>query len=266
MDKQPVKQHAENSKYCSKIIKAGALIPDTSALLAVWNPEISLHDNLQKIQQQNLMGKSSRSRIRDILAIFRQRYLSEESVARALAILAGHPLHGTALKSILYFHSVRADLLLRDVVIEILAPSWSRGVVEIDVREIESALRKWVEEGKTSSAWGDYTIKRVTQGVLSTLRDFGVLQGAVKKRIAPAYLSVQAFSYIAFYLKQHQPSATRLLDLVDWKLFFLTREGVERFFLEAHQQRLLEYHVAGSVTRLTFPAETLEAYANVLIQ
>jgi hypothetical protein len=29
---------------------------------------------------------------------------------------------------------------------------------------------------------------------------------------------------------------------------------------------LLEYHVAGSVTRLTFPAETLEEYADVLTQ
>jgi hypothetical protein len=93
-----------------------------------------------------------------------------------------------------------------------------------------------------------------------------VLQGATKKRIAPIYLPVQAFSYIAFYLKQHEPSGTKLLDLVDWKLFFLSREGVEHFLLEAHQQGLLEYHVAGSVTRLTFPATTLEEYVNVIAQ
>jgi hypothetical protein len=155
---------------------------------------------------------------------------------------------------------------LHDVVIELLVPQWSRGAKDIDVREIDLALRKWVGEGKTSGAWSDYTILRVTQGVLSTLRDFGVLQGAVNKRIAPAYLSVQAFSYIAFYLKQHQPSGAKLIDLVDWRLFFLPREGVERFLLEAHQHGLLEYHVAGSVTRLTFPASTLEEYANVLAQ
>jgi hypothetical protein len=132
------------------------------------------------------------------------------------------------------------------------------------LREIESGLKNWVEEGKTSGRWGDYTISRVARGILSTLRDFGVLQGAVKKRIAPVYLPVEAFSYIAFYLKQHQPSGTKLLELPDWKLFFLTREGVERFFFDAHQRGLLEYHVAGSVTRLTFPVSNLEEYANVL--
>ena len=76
---------------------------------------------------------------------------------------------------------------------------------------------------------------------------------------------MEAFAYIAFYLKQHQPSGAKLVELPDWKLFFLP-EGVERFLFEAHQHGLLEYHAAGTVTRLTFPAETLEEYANVLAQ
>jgi hypothetical protein len=152
------------------------------------------------------------------------------------------------------------------VVINLLVPKRAQGDMDVDVWEVEQTLRKWVDEGKTSRAWRDYTIHRVAQGLLSTLRDFGVLQGATKKRIAPIYLSVQAFSYIAFYLKQHQPSGAKLLDLIDWKLFFLSMEGVERFLLEAHQQGLLEYHVTGSVTRLTFPATTLEEYVNVIAQ
>jgi hypothetical protein len=252
--------------YSSKIIKAGALIPDTKALFTAWDPELSVNENLQRVRRKNLMGKTSRSRAEDILAILRQRYLAEEDVARALATIVKRQSNGNTLDRILYFHAARADALLHDVVIEQLVPQWSRGIIEIDNNEVESTLKNWAEEGKTSAPWGNSTIRRVTQGVLSTLRDFGVLQGAVKKRIAPAYLSVQAFAYIAFYLKQHQPSGAKLLDLVDWKLFFLSREGTERFLLEAHQHGLLEYHVAGSVTRLTFPTETLEEYANAVIQ
>lgn len=252
--------------YTSKIIKAGALLPDTKALLNSWDPELSVDENLKRVRHQNLMGKTSRSRAEDILTIFRQRYLSEEPVARALSIIVKCKSNGNILDRILYFHAVRADALLHDVVIELLAPQWSRGIMEIDGNEIESAIKKWVEEGRTSAPWGDSTINRVRRNVLTTLRDFGVLQGTVKKRIAPAYLSVQAFAYIAFYLRLHQPSGAKLLDLSDWKLFFLPREGAERFLLEAHQHGLLEYHVAGSVTRLTFPVDTLEEYANVITQ
>ena len=147
---------------------------------------------------------------------------------------------------------------------EILVPLQAQGTTDVGVPEIQRVLAKWVAEGRTTATWSEPTIVRVTQGLLSTLRDFGVLQGAVNKRIAPAYLPVEAFAYVAFYLKQHQPSAAKLAELPDWKLFFLPREGVERFFMEAHQRHLLEYYAAGTVTRLTFPANTLEEYADVL--
>ena len=140
-------------RYSSKIIKGGALLPDTKALLSTWNPELSVSENLQLVRRQNLLGKASRSRLEDILAIFRQRYLVEEAVARALAIIVKRQSNSNTIDRILYFHSARADLLLRDVVVEILVPRWSKGVMEIDVQEIEAVLRKWVEEGKTSGHW-----------------------------------------------------------------------------------------------------------------
>ncbi len=91
-------------------------------------------------------------------------------------------------------------------------------------------------------------------------------RGLSTKRIAPAYVPVAAFAYVLFYLKQHQPSGAKLVEHPDWRVFFLPREGVERFMFEAHQQGLLEYHAAGSVTRLSFPVTTLEEYAHVLAQ
>src|SRR4029077_6937145 len=129
-----------------------------------------------------------------------------------------------------------------------LLPLQSRGITQIDVLEIQRPLRKWVDAGKTGGNWSEPTIIRIAQGLLSALRDFGVLQGAVKKRIAPAYLPVAAFAYLVFYFKQHQPSGAKLVELPDWKLFFLTTEAVERFLYDAHQHDLLEYHAAGSVT------------------
>ena len=252
------------SAYTTKIIKAGALLPDTKALLSCWDPEKSVAENLRQVRHRNLLGKTSRSRAEDILAIFRQRYLGEESVAKALACLVRNGCNGNSFDRILYFHAVRADSLLRDVILEILVPQWARGVTQVSVAEVHRTLRQWVMAGKTTSIWNDGTRRRVVRGLLSTLRDFGVLQGAVNKRIAPAYLPLPAFSYIAFYLKQKQASGAKLLDMAEWKLFFLPREGVERFLVDAHQHGLLEYHAAGSVTRLSFPAPTLEEYADVL--
>ena len=252
--------------YSSKIIKAGALIGDTKTLLSHWDVGASVDENISRVRRDNVFGKASRSRVEDILAIFRHRYLTEQSVTKALVTLVQKRFPTAALEWLFYFHSARADRLLYDVVTEILVPLHARGWVDINVHAFQQSLAKWVNEGKTTGHWSEPTITRIAQGLLSALRDFGVLQGAVNKKIAPAFLPTESFAYVMFYLKQHQPSGVKLIELPDWKLFFLSREGVERFLFEAHQRSLLEYHVAGSVTRLTFPAETLDEYANVLAQ
>lgn len=239
---------------------------DTKMLLSHWDGTVSVAENIDRVQRENLFGKASRSRVEDILAIFRQRYLTEASVTTALVTLVGSSFPPTALERLLYFHAARADSLLHDAVTEILVPLHERGLVDINMPAFQRSLAQWVEEGKTTRHWSASTITRIAQGLLSALRDFGVLQGAVNKKIVPAFVPVEAFAYIVFYLKQHQPSGAKLIELPDWKLFFLSREGVERCLFEAHQRELLEYHVAGSVTRLSFPAETLEAYAHVLAQ
>lgn len=255
-----------HAPYTTKIIKAGALLADTKTLLAHWDLDSSVQDNLQRIQHENIFGKASRSRVEDILRIFRQRYLTEETVTRALVVLVKSRFPASALDQILYFHCAQADRLLFDVVINVLGPQQAQGLTDIDADDIQNTLSKWVQEQKTTSEWGEYTVRRVSQGLLATLRDFGILKGAVNKRIAPAILPITAFAYIMFFLKQHQSSGTKLINLPDWKLFFLPPEGVERFLFEAHQSNLLEYHAAGTVTRLTFPADTLEEYANVLAE
>ena len=79
-------------------------------------------------------------------------------------------------------------------------------------------------KGRRPAIGPNPTITRIAQGLLSALRDFGVLQGAVNKKIAPAYFPIESFAYVVFYLKQHQPSGAKLIELPDWKLFFLHRE------------------------------------------
>jgi len=173
-----------NKRYSSKIIKAGALLPDTKLLLETWDTDSDVESNLERVREENLLGKSSRSRVEDVLRVFRQRNLEDPEMLRALA----------------------------------------------------------------------------------TLRDFGVLEGSVKKRIAYVYLPVDAFAFIAFQLMREGLSGERLVHDSEWRLFFLPQGGAERFFLEAHQEGILEYYAAGRVVRIDFPVKDLEDYAGFLAQ
>jgi Putative inner membrane protein (DUF1819) len=76
-----------SAPYSSKIIKAGALIGDTKTLLSHWDIDASVAENVSQMRRDNVFGKASRARVEAILAIFRIRYLNEQSVTKALVTL-----------------------------------------------------------------------------------------------------------------------------------------------------------------------------------
>jgi hypothetical protein len=252
--------------YSSKILKSGAILSETKILLANWDDSASIQDNFNRFRQSNILGKASRSRVDDILKAFRLRYLNEVQVTEALIYLIRAKLSTNSLDQILYFHVARSDPLIHDFVIEALWPRYQRGRQDILVKDAESWIREKVSKGVTTSSWSENTIVRSARGLMSTLRDFGILQGLSNKSLVPAYLPVDAFSYVAFYLSRLQPSGKRLLESKEWQLFFLETEAVEHLFMEAHQQHLLDYRAAGSVVKIAFPSESMEEYVHAILE
>jgi len=250
-----------NSCYRSKIIKAGALIPDTKVFLTNWDPALSWIENKNRFKRNNIFGKSSRSRTDDILAIFKQRYMGHLSITKALALLTKSRMSETSIERIYYYHSALSDLLIHDTVVNLLYPKYKMGRTDISVPEIGNHLIRWIAEGKTTSSWSEHTRLRVAQGLLSTLRDFGLLQGMVNKTIAPIFLPLDSFAYIAFLIHKDTKSGDMLIQNPEWRLFLLIIEDVERLFIKAHQEGYLEYYAAGDVIRIEFPEEDIVEYA-----
>ena len=136
------KQLRPSALYSSKIIKAGALIGDTKTLLSHWDIGASVAENIGRVHRDNTFGKAVPFWVEAILAIFRQRYLTEEPVTKALVALVRDKFPTTALERLFYFHSALADRLLRDAVTEILVPMQARGLVDINVQDFPSVLGK----------------------------------------------------------------------------------------------------------------------------
>lgn len=254
----------QESRYSSRIIKAGALLSDTRLLLESWNGYDAAEANLDRIRRENLLGKPSRSRTDDVLLVFKQRYLREPDTLKALTILSRSGIPSETLDRLLYFQAARSDLLLHDLVTDLLYEWSARTDRRVRTREVSEWISEKVEAGMTGKPWSEAVRRRVVQGLLSTLRDFGILEGSVNKQLAYPFLTPEAFAFVAFRLHLGGNSGNALLDDPEWRLFLLPGGTAERLFLEAHQERLLEYHAAGSVVRIDFPAETLEEYAHVL--
>jgi hypothetical protein len=252
--------------YTTRILKATALVADTKALFASWDLSKDVASNLHSAQRGTMLGKASRSRVDDVLAILRQRYFRDPEVGRALATFMQGGAPSAWVDPLLYYYSAQNDETLRDIVLEVVAPRRQAGFADIHVEHVKRVVREWVTTGKTTKPWGETTILRVAQHALAALRDFGVLQGLDHKYIAPTALPVEPFAFLAFDLLRALGTGERVLHSPEWKLFFLGPNEVERLLLEAHQQRLLAYYAAGSVIRLEFPHNDLVELAHALVE
>ncbi len=224
--------------YTTQILKAGALIPDTLELLLNWDEGSSINANLKLLKQGNSLGKTTRERVKVILRILSRRYLLEEHVARSLAKLAKSRFPASYLTPILYFFSVCADDLLRDTVLDFLSQRRASGIVHIDTEDLKRELQNWITQGKIKDEWSGSTLIKVARSLLATLRDFGVLHGAANKTLAPIHLPIEAFAYIAYYLKTKTSSGDLLLKNHLWGIYFLTPGDVERLLVQADQMHL----------------------------
>jgi len=167
--------------YSSRIIKAGALIGDTKTLLSHWDVNAPVEENTKRVLRDNVFGKASRSRVEDILAIFRQRYLTEDRSRK-------HSSSCFEKGSRLPLWSdccISTPLAQTDSLVTSSLNSSANAGTRLgghQREELRAVPRKWVDEEKTTGHWSNATITRIAQGLLSALRDFGMLQGPSTRR------------------------------------------------------------------------------------
>ena len=145
-------QSLRNARYTSRIIKAGALLPDTKLLLENWDEGADVQANLDRVRQENLFGKASRSRVEDVLLVFRQRYLKDPEVLGALVALVKGGMPAESLDRVLYFQAARFDPLLHDLVTEVLYGWSGRGDGEVHPWEVQDWVDEQVKAGKIGRA------------------------------------------------------------------------------------------------------------------
>ena len=164
--------------YSSRLIKATALLPDTKALMASWDLSVDVNMNLNNARQNNIFGKASRSRVEDILRIFKQRYFEDSQVGNALVTLVQARVSSKWIDPLFYYYSAQNDETLRDIVLEVVNPRRQAGFSDIHLDHVIRKLRDWSVEGKTTTVWGEDTLLHVAQHALASLRDFGILEGS----------------------------------------------------------------------------------------
>lgn len=237
---------------------------DMRALVRHWQ-DVGINGQQYRVIAANLLGKQTRARAVDTLRrAFMPRFVTGRppQAWKIVRALEDHNLPLDILRPVYYWITARSEPLLYDFVsTELLdrSKSQTRSVTTKDVSA-------WVSSqlAQCGKHWSEAVTTKVAQGMLATLRDFGILEGTSKKRIAPAYLPVESFAYIAFALYYEGVSGPRLVQHRDWLLFLFSSSAVEHTFLEADRNGLLRFQAAGRIIRIDFPAISFTEMADVV--
>jgi hypothetical protein len=248
--------------YTTRLQKGGALLDDMRQLVRTWSdgPVAAQRDSGVR---SNILNKDTRTRLADVYQrAFLPRFVSGPipqawKLVRPLEDVEA-PIH--IVRPVYYWISAKAEPLLGDFCREFILRWHATVRGGIGTEDVVNWLA-----GK-GCPWSEAATIRVARGLLAALRDFGILEGRARKRLTNLALPVPAFAYLALCLRRQGAASRSLLAHEDWQLQLLTPGDVEHLFLLAHQERLLEYHAAGSTVSINFPTESLEEYAHVITQ
>ena len=247
------------------IIK-GAMIDETYAIFAAWNFARSKRQNLDRLRDENYIGASSITWLRDVAKVLNRRF-EPGGRDRELVVLAKKGCDLEEWKPLLLWHMTRDEFLVRDFLVHWLFPMYDAGALRARPEDLYEYLASISSKpgGTTEHTWTETTVKRVAAGLLKMAVDFGLLRGGTNKEFASYHLPERSFLYLLHAIRDEIQSPRKIIDAPDWQMFLMRPSDVERELLRLHQFRKLDYHVAGSIIELRLPCASADEYAERMV-
>lgn len=243
----------------------GAMIDETYAVFAAWDFARSKRQNLDRLRDENFIGASSATWLRDVAKVLNRRF-EPDGRDRALVVLAKSGCDLAEWKPLLLWHITRDEFLVRDFLQNWLFPAYDSGAFRVRPEELHAYLQGIGKRGATTEhAWTEQTMKRVAAGLLKIAVDFGLLRGSVVKEFASFHLPERSFVYLLHALRDEKLSPSKVVGSPDWRMFLMRPGDVEHELLRLHQFRKLEYQVAGSLVELSLPCTSSREYAERMV-
>ena len=260
---------SRKKKYASNLQRAGAAIQDVKILLSNWRGDIERKELVKDLIGRNILGKKSRRRMSDfILFIFLPRYVTgyPEGHWCYLKKLVEKKISIEILNPLLYFYCALNEPLIGDFIDRVLLPRFEKGILDIDSDVARMFIKDGIEENKIDVKWSESVKRNVAGGLYAALKEFGILEGERKRKIAPKFIPLPVFVYIAYFIYQEGTAGKEILNHPYWKFFLLNKVEIQHTFLEAHQQKYLHYEEGGDVVRIDLPYKSFEELIDVIIE
>jgi hypothetical protein len=208
--------------YLLRLASKTSLIEETRQFLLDYSRVRDIEATRQALVNGGLPQRSRATRVTivEIVQIRLTRWHPPAWVLDDLIAFAQDG-HQTDLQAALLLHTARQDNLFYDIIQQIIAPRWfagERDLVRADVQRFLDSLQSTHPE---VAGWSHSTRQKLSSNVLTTLRDFGLLQvqGKVSKQIVEPIVPPTVVQHLVRLLQAEGIPPEQIAHHPDWQLW-----------------------------------------------
>lgn len=225
--------------YAASSVATAGLLDETKQFLRQYDqsviqlPDLSMPERAEDVRQAlvdgGLVQRSRATRLTVAQRIMDRliRWNPPAWVMMDLVEMAQIPTDD-ALKAALLVHVCRQDRVLYAVAQQVILPKWRAGERLVRPTEVQAFFDGEMAAHPEIASWTHATRKRLASNTLSTLRDFGLLQGSNRKQIVEPVIPDVAASHVWRTLVAEGIAPQEIAHHPDWQLWLWTPE-------QAHQ-------------------------------
>lgn len=256
-DKMGTLSIRDSGPYSARNSSKGALLGEAASVFGALASGVPKAELRSLALSGKLLPQRSYSNRRRIVDTLSHRYLAYATPWMLDAFKSATALGPRSAEyiSLLYLHYALRDHLTFDFVTAVLWKQKLDGKLPVQ-REALLALLDLASSVQPQIArWSESSRRKLAGSILTALRDFGVLQGTQRKRLASPPLPLSTAEHLLRLLYVEGKRGREVLQDFAWRLFMLAEPDVVHVLSRLAQGRRIGFERAGSTVVLLFPED-----------
>lgn len=215
--------------YLLRLVSKTSLLEEARLFLQTYARLGNFEATRQELVDGGLPQRSRATR-QTIVEIVRLRLVRWNPPAWVLADLVAFARdgHQADLQAALLLHTARQDNLLYDIIQHMVVPRWMDDERELIRADIQRFLDGVQAEHPEVMGWSHATREKLSSNVLSTLHDFGLLQGKATREIVEPPVPQAVVQHLIRLLRDEGIAEADMAQHPDWQLWLWDADRVQK--------------------------------------
>ena len=255
--------------YTTQLGAGLGLVDETQSLLDLWQPGMDTKSLFDVALESGQFPNITARRLRNLIAeCFAPRYLRPKDQPSLWLRKLHRHISPVALKHLLFLYTARANLVLRDFIVQLYWERYAAGYADITTDDARDFVERAVRDGKTKTLWSESMIKRVSSYLVSVCVHYDLLKlaGRKSREINPVRISSCAVIILAYDLHLQGIADNNVVNHPDWLLFGLQPDDVRHELKRLAVHKFWIIQTAADVVSISWTHKTMEEVADVIVE